>query len=569
MIYQSSNTSKFYDIVFDKKRIKCPECSASRTKEKNKDLVYFADTNRAYCHHCNTTFFEYKPYEKKEYVAPERKNNTKLTDKAVKYFADRGIPQEVLNAAGVYSDTEWMPQFEKEVEVICFPFYVGDELVNIKYRGANKAFKLHSGAKTVWYNYNSIPENDEIVVVEGEIDCLSMMACGVGNCVSVPNGAKNTSFIDESIELFSGKTIVLAVDNDSNGIELRDELIRRFGSENCKSVSFKECKDANEYLLKYGQTNLADAVANAVHLRVDGNISVDSFRSDIEDLFENGLQRGALLYQDGIDQYTSWETGRLAIVTGRPGSGKSEFVDYIISRLNAIHGWKSSIFTPENIPLKIHYAKIFEKLIGKKFGRKDASQVEFDMAIEYIKDNFFYILPEEDMTVDKILANAKAWVRSKGIKVLVIDPYNKLDHQISRNQTETQYVSMFLDKLIMFAQLNDVLVILVAHPVKLDRETIPTLYNISGSSHFYNKADYGLTVHREFNESNLMTTNVEVHWQKIKFKHLGEQGVSELSYDYITGRYVRRGSAFDHTNWLTDPIREVYVDSSDDLFDPF
>ena len=95
------------------------------------------------------------------------------------------------------------------------------------------------------------------------------------------------------------------------------------------------------------------------------------------------------------------------------------------------------------------------------------------------------------------------------------------------------------------------MIFLVAHPVKLDRTEIPTLYNISGSAHFYNKTDYGFTVHRTFDESNTMTNDVQIHWQKIKFKHLGSQGITEVKYNLINGRF---GVDYDNSNWLITGI---------------
>ncbi len=49
-----------------------------------------------------------------------------------------------------------------------------------------------------------------------------------------------------------------------------------------------------------------------------------------------------------------------------------------------------------------------------------------------------------------------------------------------------------------FAQRNDVHVWLVAHPRQLTdwQGKAPTLYDISGSAHFINKADCGIVVHR-------------------------------------------------------------------------
>ena len=573
MKYQSSNTKSIYELDFyGKKRYTCPECSDSRKKSKQKDLQFYPDTNRAYCFHCNSTFFEYKPFDKKEYVVPEWKNKTELTNKAVKFFESRMIKQDILNKMKIYSDKEWMPQVERNTEVICFPYFINNKLINIKFRGPKKSFKLNSGSQLIWYNYNAILDYEEIVIVEGEFDCLSFIQCGIPNCISVPNGAKNADFIDESIHLFEDKKIIIAVDNDTDGIELRDELIRRFGAENCRTVDFKECKDANEYHLKYGGFELQEVVKNARDVPIDGNIYVSSLRQDLEDLFKNGLTPGKSTMVDEIDKYCTWETKRLAVVTGRPGSGKSEFVDYLVSKLNILHGWKAAYFTPENYPLKYHYSKMYEKFIGKEFSSRKSEMIDFDLAYEYIQDNFFYIMPEEDLSIDKILTNAKSYIKSKGIKILVIDPYNKLDHQQSKYQTETQYVSKFLDRLTSFAKLNDLLIFLVAHPVKLERTEIPTLYNISGSAHFYNKTDYGFTVHRVFDDNNSMTNEIEIHWQKIKFKHLGEQGVSELIYNYKNGRFEERGAieTWDNSNWLVQNVKpEIYANESFDKDCPF
>lgn len=562
MKYQSSNTKLIYDLTFDGgKRHLCPECTRGRKKEKNKDLQYFPDKNRAYCFHCNTTFFEYKAYEEKEYSAPVWKNITNLSDKAVKWFTGRMISQDTLVKMKIYSDTEYMPQFQKELEVMCFPYFVNGKLVNIKYRGSNKSFKLFSGAKLVWYNFDALL-SDEIIIVEGEIDALTFIENGFENVVSVPNGAnKNLEYLDETIHLFSGKKVYIAVDNDPKGIELRDELIRRIGAENCCIVNFKQCKDANEYFQTYGGMEFKSLLENTKPIQIEGNIEIETLYTDLVDLFDNGLVKGAMIGFEEIDKYISWETKRLAIVTGRPGSGKSEFVDYLVARLNLMYGWKAAYFTPENFPLKYHYAKLYEKFIGKPFSKNKSNQIDFDIAFEYINNNFFYILPENELTIEKILQNAKLYVKSKGIKILVIDPYNKLDHQIEKNQTETQYISKFLDKLTLFAKLNDILVFLIAHPVKLESGQIPTLYNISGSSHFYNKTDYGLTVHRVFDERNVMTNDIEIHIQKVKFKHLGEQGVSLLRYNYVNGRFDERKSIeqWDNSNWLVASVEQDFA----------
>lgn len=560
MKYQSSNTKQIYNINFTRKNDICPECSHLRKKKKDKCLQYYSDTNSAYCFNCQTTFFEYKPFEQKQYFAPEWKNKTELTDKLVKYFESRMISQNTLNLMKIYSDREWMPQFNKETEVICFPYFFDGKLVNIKYRGANKSFKLVSNAELIFWNLDCLKEYNSVIIVEGEIDALTFIENKINNVISVPNGAnKNLEYLDNYIGLFDQlETIYLATDQDTKGIELRDEFIRRFGVEKCKIISFKECKDANEYFCKYGGIAFKDVVKDAKEIPVKGVITANQMQNELIDLYKNGLKKGLSIGNDEIDKYISWETSRIAISTGIPGSGKSEFVDYIVSRLNLLYGWKAAYFTPENYPLKYHYAKLYEKYIGKKF--KDlGNDIDFDIAYEHIKDNYFWILNEDDLTIDKILENAKYLIKTKGIKILVIDPYNKIDHQYSSRISETQYVSKFLDKLIMFGKLNDILIFLIAHPRKMQKGEIPTLYDISGSANFYNKTDYGFTVHREFSDENLMTNEIQVHFQKIKFKNLGEQGVSELRYNYNNGRFEPRVDVnkWDNSNWLVKEISNI------------
>jgi len=573
MKIQSSNTKQIY--LFEpgnkvEERHLCPECSHKRKKNKDKCLAWDNKNKRGYCHNCTTSFFEYSPHEPKQFNLPVWKNLTALSDKAVKYFEGRMISQVTLNKMKIYTDTEFMPQFERDVDVICFPYFFNGKLINIKFRGPQKSFKLVSGAELVFFNLDCLTDNTEVIITEGEIDALSFIQAGFDNVLSVPNGANNNlEYLDNYVELFKSiEKIYIATDQDTKGIELRDELVRRFGADRCYIVSFKDCKVANEYLLKYGDP-LKDVIKESKPVPVKGIVETGNLYAEIRDLYENGIQRGKIIGIESIDNKITWETGRLAIVTGVPSSGKSEFVDYIITKLNVVHGWKAAYFTPENYPLKFHYSKLYEKLIGRPFNKAKSNEVEFDTAYDYVKDNFFYILNEEDFTVKSIIDTAKILVKTKGIKILVIDPYNKLEHKYS--DSETQYISRFLDQLITFAKINNILIFLVAHPVKMQkvngRFEVPSLYNISGSANFYNKTDYGLTVHRKSGDDGVMVNEVEVHIQKIKYKHLGEQGIIELKYDFENGRF-NPFAGFDKSNWLIkdeqihrlNPIQSTFED---------
>lgn len=538
----------------------CPECSKNRkpANQKKKPFNWNNEKMVGYCNHCGATFMLHREQKEKEFTVPQWENRTGLTDKAVKWFTGRMIKQDVLNAMGIVSVKEWMPQFQKEVECIAFPYKKDGAVVNVKYRGAQKSFKVVSGAELILWNIDVVKSNNEIVIVEGEMDLLSYLCVGVKNVVSVPAGASsNSDYLNGYMDWFNHITkIYLAVDNDPKGYELRNELERRFGTERCAVVNFKDCKDANEYLLKYGGIALADTIRDAIDIPVTDIVNLKAERDDIYNFYLNGEDSG-LVWDVTFDDCCKWETRRLAVVTGIPGHGKSEFVDYIAAKLNIEHGFKVGYFSPENIPIRNHYAKIASKLTGKRFKAPNIDNAEYDEVFDYIEDNFHFILPEEDLSIENILEKGKYLVKKYGIKVFVLDPYNKIEHLRGKNETETEYISRVLDRLTMFAKRYDVLVFLVAHPRKMGKENgkleIPNLYDISGSAHFYNKCDYGITVFRLYGDKENPINEVYIRFQKIKFSYLGEGGEVKCKRNYNNGRYEAFDKdvlQWDNSNWL-------------------
>jgi twinkle protein len=528
-------------------KTECVFCQKDRTKNKHdKPVSIDIDKGIYNCHHCekygSIHKYKFEKEIKKEYKRPEWRNNTNLSDNAVKWFKGRGIDQQTLIEMKIGEGLEWMPQDQKKQNTIQFNYFRDGKLVNTKFRTGDKKFKMVKDAELIFYNIDSIKDTKECVIVEGEMDALSYIQDGIKNVISVPNGASkgnnNLQYLDNCIQdLEHIETFYIATDNDEPGLKLREELVRRLGGEKCKKVTFDDFKDPNEYFLHH--KFLKQTIDNAVDIPIDGIVRVEDIENEIDELYLNGLKRGAITGIDSIDELISYELGRLVVVTGIPGHGKSEFVDDVLERLNRIYGWKVGLFSPENLPLQIHFSKLAEKLIGKSFsGDKKMRKDELVDAKNYINDNFFFIKPtDENYSIDDILDRAKALIKKQGIKVLVIDPYNKLEHLIPKGMSETNYIGMVLDKIIMFQKRYNVLVFLVAHPTKMKKNDgifdIPTLYDISGSANFYNKTDYGICVYRNWGEET-----VEVHVQKVKFKHLGSPGMASVKYNINNGRFT-------------------------------
>jgi twinkle protein len=557
------------------RKVFCPQCHAERHDKRDKSLSINLATGEFNCHYCGfsgcaaekESWEQERPWhntapirkEKPVYTVPEPRPKAVMSDKALAWFKWRGISEATLKAVGVTEGLEWMPQKNGQTNTVQFNYYLDGRIVNTKFRTGDKCFKLCSGAQLIPYNIDAIKGQKECIITEGEMDALSFYEVGYHNVISVPNGANaNLTYLDDFIEdYFDDKdTVFIASDTDTKGVILRDELLRRFGAERCRVLEYGDgCKDANEHLMKFGVESLINCIKNAPEVKVEGVFTVSDFEDSLDSLFENGLQRGVTIGHPNFDRLISFETKRLCVVTGIPGSGKSEFIDEIAERLNINYGWRFAYFSPENAPLALHASKLIEKFTGKKFNRKSLSFGEYKTVKQHLEQDFFFIAPKDDYRLETILEKAKFLVRRKGIKSLVIDPYNRLEDE-SGGENETKYISRMLDSLTNFAQQNDVLIFLMAHPTKQPRNKDgvidpPTLYDISGSAHFFNKADFGLVVHR-----NRINDTVEVHIQKVKFKHLGECGTALFKYNFNNGRYSPyyegMETKWDNNNHLTE-----------------
>lgn len=572
----------------------CPQCHETRRDKRDKSLSVDLDKGVWNCHYCGwggtihvsdfddspegkRKWMEQQPWynphrlrkQKPVYKKPEhRQVNGSLSDKALAWFKGRGISKETLEACKVTEGMEWMPQKNGQANTVQFNYYLNGELINTKFRTGDKCFKLCSGAQLIPYNIDCIKGQKECIITEGEMDALSFYEIGYHNVVSVPNGANaNLEYLDDFIEdYFDDKeTIYIASDTDTKGTELRDELLRRFGAERCRVLEYGEgCKDANEHLQKFGRESLKQVITSAPEIKLEGVFTVSDFEESLDTLFEHGMQKGVTIGHDNFDRLCSFETKRLCTVTGIPGSGKSEFIDEIAERLNMRYGWRFAYFSPENAPLAYHASKLIEKFTGKKFDKQHLTFGEYKQVKQHLETNFFFISPKDDYRLDTILEKAKFLVRRKGIKALVIDPYNRLEDE-SDGMNETKYISRQLDRLTNFAQQNDVLVILMAHPTKQTKNKdgvieAPTLYDISGSAHFYNKTDFGIVVHR-----NRVENTVEVHVQKVKFRHLGEVGTALFKYNLNNGRYVPYINGiepvWDNTNHIIEDYKQKEKDA--------
>ncbi|XP_027089005.1 twinkle homolog protein, chloroplastic/mitochondrial-like isoform X1 [Coffea arabica] len=490
-----------------------------------------------------------------------------LSNELHKYFSERMISGETLRRNSVMQR-----RYGENQSVIAFTYWREGVLVSCKYRDSTKNFWQEINTEKIFYGLDDIKGASDIIIVEGEMDKLSMEEAGFKNCVSVPDGAPpKVSDKDLPAEekdtkyqylwnckeyLKKASRIILATDGDPPGQALAEELARRLGRERCwrvrwpKKNDVEHFKDANEVLMFLGPGVLREVIENAELYPIRGLFNFKNFFVDIDAYYHQtlGYDLGVSTGWRALDQLYNVVPGELTVVTGVPNSGKSEWIDALLCNLNRRVGWKFAFCSMEN-RVRDHARKLLEKHVRKPFFDVRYGDSIERMGVEeleegkvWLNETFYLIRCENDClpNINWVLDLARAAVLRHGINGLVIDPYNELDHQRPVSQTETEYVSQMLTKIKRFAQHHSCHVWFVAHPRQLHHWVggPPNLYDISGSAHFINKCDNGIVVHRNRDPEVGPIDQVQVCVRKVRNKVIGTIGEAWLSYNRVTGEYM-------------------------------
>ncbi|XP_039115317.1 twinkle homolog protein, chloroplastic/mitochondrial [Dioscorea cayenensis subsp. rotundata] len=562
----------------------CPKCEGGTSKERSFSLFIREDWGlamwscfRAKCGWSGS--IEASGKNKDNRAGPSQSSKVKehrviteadlllepLSNELVEYFSARKISAETLRRNAV------MQRRAHGQVVIAFTYRRNGALVSCKYRDVNKNFWQERGTEKIFYGVDDVKRASDIIIVEGEIDKLSMEEAGYLNCVSVPDGAPSQVAKEIPNEgqdnkfrylwnckqyLDQASRIILATDGDRPGQALAEELARRLGKERCWRVQWpmknanEVCKDANEVLMHLGPDALKEVIAKAELYPIRGLFTFSDFFNDIDTYYSGNLDHDHVVSTgwSGVDEFYKVIPGELTVVTGVPNSGKSEWIDALLCNINRNEGWKFVLCSMEN-KVREHARKLLEKHIKKPFlnsryaeSAERMTVEELEKGKEWLNDTFHLIRCDDDClpSIQWVLTLAKAAVMRYGVRGLVIDPYNELDHQRPTNQTETEYVSQMLTKIKRFAHHHSCHVWFVAHPKQLQHwgGGPPNMYDISGSAHFINKCDNGIVIHRNRDEKVGPIDRVQVHVRKVRNKVAGGIGDAFLSYDRVTGEFL-------------------------------
>ena len=476
-----------------------------------------------------------------------------LDNAALNFLDGRSLDPEVADRYGMHSGNITSL---KRGSALAIPYLENGRLISTKFRMLPKErfWRDPPGARKILWNVDCLDDpaledgRMALVITEGELDALAAIQCGFPLAVSVPDGAPPASLHD--VQHDSGapdqdgrlsylwdardslrrvKRFIIATDNDGPGHRLRDELIRMLRASRCAVVDYPfDCKDINDVLHKHGPAAVTSTLNCATACPVHGLYRLDAYPDQGElQTFSTGWPL--------LDQHCRMFAGEFMVITGIPGHGKSSFALQLLANAAQIHGFRSAMFSPEMRVMPI----IRDRFRAFRAGKVGYAGPETDA---WINDMFLFIGAdpyrrdfEEAFSLDWIIDKATDAVLRDGIKILLIDPWNEIEHAREKGEAVTDYTGRAIRRLREFASERGVIVIVIAHPTKMAKAkdgTIdcPTLYDISDSSHWANKSDHGIVIHRG-------PINTEVIVQKCRFDEAGSSGKVRMLFDPALHRF--------------------------------
>lgn len=423
----------------------------------------------------------YKPQKKRFRTFAKRKEPIVPKPKAIEFLESRGISAETAKRYQVtIADS-------KGDDVLAFTFFDEDgKPTFVKYRKTDfvkgrdhcKEWS-EANCKPILYGMELCnPENPQLVLTEGMMDSLSVAEAGIENAISVPNGAKGFTWLPYCWDwIHQFESIVIFGDYEKGSITLLDELKDRLNLTilHVREDAYKDCKDANELLVKYGKDAVRNAVETAVTLPVRRVIEMADVKS-IDIYKVEKLPTGI----NSLDKmlYGGLPFGGVTVVTGVRGEGKSIFGSQLI--VQALKGGftcmlYSGELTNSSVKSWIHF-----QIAGSRHISEDTniwgdsvytiSNTNNNMISEWYRGRFLVYDSESDEIEDEDESLAKTVrevVMRNGARVIVIDNLmTALDLEPVKGDDKYDRQSKFVKRLARIARKHDVLIILIAHKRK-------------------------------------------------------------------------------------------------------
>ncbi len=507
------------------------------------------------------------------------------------YLDSIHIPLEVAQAAGCMASTHTFSN--KQRPCLCYVNRLYGKVINVKYRAVDAKLFMQDAQKAK--DAPSAPFNIEclnplrveglefmveglagipisagnqsspfkgdreglLIITEGEKDCLTVLAAGYEHVISIPNGAGNkpeTCFAPFMSWLQQVRRVVICGDQDKAGRVMKCNLKAFFEQLHIRvaiATMSNGCKDIADVNIRFGQDEVRRVIDTAPFPANSDIIRVSSIRQHVKNYLKGHYDHG---YSVGYGEYTDqhlWLTdeGGLIIVTGRPNSGKTDWLRCTLAKLMAT-GRGCCFLSFEEPKKEKHIGHVLEVVLGTR-QTCCYDEAQMDKVIDWLDP----LMVDLDMrqsapTTHNIIRYADD-IRRDGfdMRFLVIDPYLFVDMGSSK-ENETKLIKDMLTTLQTWGRNNNVWVCMVAHPRMLNNgpegefEEIDP-YKVSGSAHWANLADFLISVKRIFpGGENNDQGSMNPSYTKVSVLKVRDQDLCHTGNIYYmrhpSGRYFER-----------------------------
>lgn len=424
------------------------------------------------------------------------------------------------------------------------PYVEHGRTINHKYRlTSEKRHQMDTGAPLCLWNHDCLLEESDkpLVICEGEWDAMVALSQG-WRAVSVPNGAPASETTDVANApryeflwrardaLNRVKRFILATDDDGPGRALRADLAAMLGPDRCSFVEYPfPSNDLNEILVEHGSEAVSKALLGAKPYPVRGLYHMSDFPEVPE-------VRGLPIGIDCMEGKIEVVAGTLTIFTGYSNMGKSTVMNTVLAHALS-KGVVACVASFETMPRPILRDGIAKALIGcsdHEFSGHPQRRAAYETIERQVKVISNALDEDLEFDIEAFLETARVSVIRDGARLIVLDPWNELEHKRRRDETLTEYVGRAIRTVKRFARSHNVAVWIVAHPTKPAKgvNQMPSLYDVSDSANWANKADYGLVYHRRdkaLNEGQLAVV-------KVRMGYPGECCVETVMFDHHASR---------------------------------
>lgn len=557
------------------KKYHCPNTFAHKNGDADPSMSYDPKANQFYCFACGHKIDLYGYYrEHLNYTHTEivkdllGETDFKNTDmqKSINTFKQETAKvspinqtcKDYLKARGLTKETINTFKIGTYKNAIAFPYYKYGNIVGYKLRkplkdpGKPKMWSIE-GSKPYLFNAQNVDlDNKELIICEGEFDCMIIHQSGMTNVVSVGAGANSLPTLLEQAEGFfkNFESLIIVSDNDEAGQSMDKMMVKALG-EKAKLIDKKLYKynDINDEHYKFGEEKVIQIIDSA-RFKIEG-------RRDLEQNPYKGLSEGEGKYiPTGINEldyaFNDLSPKRLTLITGRSNGGKTTFVKQIMA--NAIDkGSKVYLMNGEN-DSEFFLNEFYQIVIGrdeslytkiklnKRTRKEPKPEVLKKLQTWHYKKLIMFNKGEAKLkTIEELKKMIETEVKFNQYDLIIIDNLMSIlsVDALQKNEQQSDFVQVLAD----LSKLYNTHIVLVLHPNKtLQKGQGMDFEQISGSSDMYNKADNIISVSREYDKDK-QEQGINGYLELLKNRYYPELPTVETHYDEETGLLLERNES--------------------------